>query len=265
MALDAERRLPGGRCGVSKAHRGERRVCWTGLRLQLHGPPHCGERTLGGSRPLQALRLVLPLPGGQHAGSAAWHSGPAMCWGAPPHLHSRLLCAEHWRHSGPKSHGGAHRWAPSPALPGGEAEAQTSSEACPGVSRGGGSQAGGPELGSLQEPGCPGLSWSENDEPAPALRPAAQKCSCLPLVTLPLSSSCGLEAWALGMGRSEVRGLGTPYPHLKLRHWGGEEMLRELPGICYLLFSREEMTIHFFQMRNRARVEGDCGLTAVGG
>lgn len=40
-----------------------------------------------------------------------------------------------------------------------------------------------------------------------------------------------------GRGHGEVGGqeLGTPQPHLVLRHWGGEEMLRELLEICPLL------------------------------
>lgn len=41
---------------MNKAYRGEMRACCAGPCLQLHGPPRRGERTLGDSRPPQALR-----------------------------------------------------------------------------------------------------------------------------------------------------------------------------------------------------------------
>lgn len=77
MALDMGRSLPGGRCGVSKAYRGEVRVCCAGPCLQLHGPRHRGERTLGDSRPPRALRGL----GRPHlVGSTAWAPWGQQLW-----------------------------------------------------------------------------------------------------------------------------------------------------------------------------------------
>lgn len=122
-----------------------------------------------------------------------------------------------------------------------------------GLCTGGGvSQAGEPELGSLQELGFPEHFWTGND--GPSLTPTPELWTCARRL------GHGLVRHRHGEGGSQE--LGTPCLHLWLRCGEWEETLHELPGVSSFLAFHGQGDHLVFQMRS-PRLRIGMGGTAI--